>query len=305
MHRHIFSVVFVVLSATFISGHVLLNYQMISALAPVPTEPVAEDTISKPDFTAYSGRERKKAFFAFLSPYIEEENKRVMSLRAQIQSKQLDATQLLSLAKKYRIKSKNPDSIHQQLMMKIGAIPPSLVLSQAAIESAWGTSRFASEGNNYFGQWCFRPGCGLVPSARQEGKQHEVRVFPSPKESVAAYIHNLNSHPAYRELRAFRAELRNKQISSSGCYLAQGLEDYSEKGHQYVETLKRLIRSNKLEQDPAGHCAPVMLAEEEAAPSVETPSEPTKKQTSETTTVATDDQTALDPSPEGDIVPSS
>ena len=40
---------------------------------------------------------------------------------------------------------------------------------QAANESAWGTSRFARIGLNFFGQWCYSKGCGMVPKRRNTG----------------------------------------------------------------------------------------------------------------------------------------
>ena len=69
------------------------------------------------------------------------------------------------------------------LLNRVDVIPPSLALAQGANESAWGTSRFSKEGNNYFGQWCFKLGCGLVPRQRDSGAQHEVAKFDSPRQS--------------------------------------------------------------------------------------------------------------------------
>jgi Bax protein len=38
------------------------------------------------------------------------------------------------------------------LFLRVDTIPPAMVIAQAAIESGWGTSRFAEEGHNLFGQ---------------------------------------------------------------------------------------------------------------------------------------------------------
>ena len=48
--------------------------------------------------------------------------------------------------------------IVNELMLRVDVLPVSLALAQAANESAWGTSRFALQGNNIFGQWCYEPG---------------------------------------------------------------------------------------------------------------------------------------------------
>src|SRR5690606_39546165 len=68
------------------------------------------------------------------------------------------------------------------LLRRLDIIPADLALAQAAMESAWGGSRFAREGNNYFGQWCFSKGCGLVPEKRPAGARYEVQRFDSPAE---------------------------------------------------------------------------------------------------------------------------
>jgi Bax protein len=126
-------------------------------------------------------------------------------------------------------------------------IPPSLVLAQAANESAWGTSRFARRGNNLFGQWCFSQGCGLVPRGRVEGASHEVASFSSPYRSVRSYIQNLNRHPTYQLLRDIRLKARNRDDIASGPSLAAGLLGYSERGEDYVEEIRNMIRHNNLD----------------------------------------------------------
>jgi Bax protein len=132
--------------------------------------------------------------------------------------------------------------------MRVNIIPPAMALAQAAKESGWGTSRFASDGNNYFGQWCYKPGCGLIPKARKTGKSHEVAVFNSAKESVQAYMHNINTHQAYDELRAIRAKLQKTGKPLSGLDLLQGLHAYSERGQIYVKELESMIQFNQLEK---------------------------------------------------------
>jgi Bax protein len=138
------------------------------------------------------------------------------------------------------------DASWHQLLVNVDVLPPSLVLSQAANESAWGTSRFAKLGNNYFGQWCFEHGCGLVPKKRDSDKAHEVAAFNSPKESLESYMQNLNSHPAYQPLRNIRAQLRREKQAVTGMALAAGLTSYSERGQEYIAELRAMIKFNKL-----------------------------------------------------------
>ena len=138
------------------------------------------------------------------------------------------------------------DEMFDMLARRLDAIPPSLILAQAANESAWGTSRFARSGNNLFGQWCFSQGCGLVPENRVAGASHEVASFQSPYQSVRSYIQNLNRHPAYQTLRNTREQIRRRGSNVTGHALAQGLISYSERGAEYVEEIRSMIRYNNL-----------------------------------------------------------
>ena len=47
------------------------------------------------------------------------------------------------------------DSNLGNLLIKVDVIPISMALSQAAIESGWGTSRYLREGNAIYGQYTF------------------------------------------------------------------------------------------------------------------------------------------------------
>lgn len=132
------------------------------------------------------------------------------------------------------------------LLRRVDTVPVSLAMAQAAIESGWGTSRFALHGNAIFGQWTTAEGKGLVPSAREEGKTHKVRSFNRLSDSVSAYLLNLNTHPAYAEFREMRQEARRRGETPDGQMLAGGLEAYSEKGGEYVELLRNMIRVNRL-----------------------------------------------------------
>ena len=87
-----------------------------------------------------------------------------------------DQEWLNKLAKQYKVSAdiSNPNA-WKILSKRVDILPPSLIIAQAANESAWGTSRFAKQGNNYFGQWCYTPGCGIVPKQRSAGHTYEVK----------------------------------------------------------------------------------------------------------------------------------
>lgn len=212
---------------------------------------------SVPDFSDYSaGAERKQAFFAYFLPLVESRNQEIATSREELQAWHKDAGdlgwwdehQLNGLAENFGMDSfdTRSDSDWDTLLRRVDTVPPSLALAQAANESAWGTSRFSREGNNFYGQWCFEEGCGIVPNSRDAGKSHEVAAFDSPRESVNRYINNLNTHDAYKPLRMIRARLRDQDKPVTGLQLAGGLGKYSERGDAYITELRSMMRYNKL-----------------------------------------------------------
>lgn len=209
-----------------------------------------------PDFTEFSDiKEKKRAFFEFLLPLVHEANARIMSERKLIKKwrdgNKLTTAEQKKLEKilvKYRVTTDDIDEQETLLLRRVYLIPPSLVLAQAANESAWGSSRFAREGNNLFGQWCFSIGCGIIPGERNHRSKHEVQVFETPFESVSSYMRNLNSHPQYQELRRIREQYLQENKTINGLLLAEGLLGYSERGEEYVIEIKDMIRFNKLQQ---------------------------------------------------------
>lgn len=208
-----------------------------------------------PDFSSYQDTtEKKAAFFSFLYPRIVLANSRILIERDYLKSLALktelseDERQWLDdHAERLRIDAASGSKEQFALLQKrLDVIPPSLILAQAANESAWGTSRFATKGYNLFGQWCFSKGCGLVPRGRVEGASHEVAKFSSPFRSVRAYIQNLNRHPTYQELRDIRQKDRRGNDPLSGEAMAAGLLGYSERGQEYVDEIRAMIHYNNL-----------------------------------------------------------
>lgn len=214
---------------------------------------------SLPDFSHYNNVDEKKtAFFEFMYPIIEEENRHLMTLRRTLlrlqESDNLSASEtewLKELAQRYLNEKQQQDSTEgliDKLVRRVDIIPPSLVMAQAAIESAWGTSRFARQGNNLFGQWCFSKGCGIVPQQRSPGRTHEVAKFDTVNEAVSAYLRNLNAFHAYKSLREARVQVRRQNEWLSPTPLLVGLANYSEQGKMYLAKVSRVIRQNKLER---------------------------------------------------------
>jgi uncharacterized FlgJ-related protein len=138
-------------------------------------------------------------------------------------------------------------AVLDEMLYKLDVIPPGLALGQAAYESGYGTSRFAVEGNALFGQWTYG-GKGLVPEQQRKSLgDHRIAAFDWPFDSVRGYFINLMSHPAYEDFRRLRAEARAAGRPLKSMELADGLIRYSERGQEYVDTLKGMIRVNNLD----------------------------------------------------------
>ena len=225
------------------------------ALSKLPSLP-GWSRADLPDFSTYRDTtEKKAAFFSFLYPRIVLANSRILIEREYLESlagkdelSKSELTWLKNQAERLRVDEEPAsEDMFRRLRNRLDVIPPSLILAQAANESAWGTSRFALKGNNLFGQWCFSKGCGLVPQSRAEGASHEVADFSSPYLSVRSYIQNLNRHPTYQLLRDIRLKARNSGDFAGGSRLAAGLLGYSERGEDYVEEIRSMISYNNLD----------------------------------------------------------
>jgi len=214
---------------------------------------------SAPDFSQFeAGDERKQAFIQYFAPLIasvnhdiERHRSKVIKLQAHSESLGFFERRFIkSLSERYALSDFDARNVEdwESLLARVNVVPASLALAQAANESGWGTSRFAREGNNYFGQWCFSPGCGLVPRNRGSGKTHEVASFSSAIDSVRGYMHNLNTSDSYEKLRAIRARATASDNPVTGTSLAAGLLSYSERGQEYVRDIKSMIRVNDLEK---------------------------------------------------------
>ena len=129
----------------------------------------------------------------------------------------------------------------EELLERVDAVPTSIILAQGALESSWGGSRFAREGNSIFGMWTWKT-AGIIPSKRDEGKTHKVKAYESILDSVRAYHLTLNRFHPYDRFRQLRLQTDDPLV------LVDGLIPYSERGEDYVAELKNIILSNELQK---------------------------------------------------------
>ncbi len=202
---------------------------------------------------------KKKLFYLIVLPLIHESNRQILLdremiiniekkfLRKDLNENELQET--IRLAKKYKLDYSEINlKLFRDLKQRINVIPVSLALAQAIVESGWGQSRFALEGNALYGQWTTNELKGIVPEDRDEDKSHAVRKFDNLTQSVQAYMHNINTHGAYYSFRVVRRIAERVQYTDPVSAKVKFLAAYAEIGQEYVDKLELIIESNNLRE---------------------------------------------------------
>lgn len=129
-----------------------------------------------------------------------------------------------------------------KLLDRVNQLPPAMALAQAATETGWGTSRYCLQGNNLFGHQTYDLDKPRFEPRRIPGEpSYALRKFTTLRASVRTYMHNLNTHHAYRTLR----RLRRQYNPHRSLKLLPGLRRYSIRRREYVQRVARVIRSNR------------------------------------------------------------
>ncbi|MEN8117984.1 MAG: glucosaminidase domain-containing protein [Bacteroidota bacterium] len=203
---------------------------------------------------------KKQIFFRGIAPLILLSNEMILKDRNRLEIIKLsfsknsnlsepDKNWAFKLAELYKVKTEGnqvTETTIEELWKRVDIIPPSLAMSQAAVESGWGTSRFAASGNALYGQWTWGKKA-MIPEEQRKGLgNYGIAAFESLLESVCAYMLNLNTHNAYSKLRDKRAEFSKNGEQIKGYVLAEQLDKYSERGETYVKELQSLMNYNHL-----------------------------------------------------------
>ena len=131
-------------------------------------------------------------------------------------------------------------------------VPMEMIVAQAALESGWGTSRFAVEGNNLFG---IRTYDKEVPHMLLEGrtkwKGWGVRKFNTKCQGVQFFVELLNNHPAYSEFRDVRTRMLvlGQELDSKA--LVKTLKAYSTTKN-YAERVNHIIDIIRKQEQKVG-----------------------------------------------------
>ncbi len=196
--------------------------------------------------TIKSIKNRKELFIKITLPLIVQENKKLLSLNNKIKSIKNSFDQIsrkeADWVKRLMIQYK-ADTL-DALLIKVDEIPVSLALAQAVIESGWGTSRFAFEGNALFGQYVWgATNQGIIPNERKTEAKYKIKSFNSLSGSVKSYMKNLNTNFHYNEFRINRFVLRSNNIPLKGTLLTEFLSSYSIEDN-YTDKIKNIIELN-------------------------------------------------------------
>ncbi len=182
--------------------------------------------------------EKKKRFFALLVPpvkHVHRELEREYEAVKQDIQNHTNQAKITALKKKYNAKT------DEDLLIAIKPHPMSIALAQAAMESAWGTSRFFREANNIFGVRSINPQQPRV--AASETKGHNivwVRKYNNLNQAIRDYYFMISTIPQYKVLKTMNYE------GKPSIQMIEGLKEYSERGDAYVKELRSMIRYNKL-----------------------------------------------------------
>ncbi len=145
-----------------------------------------------------------------------------------------DSEKIKQLKIKYKVES------NKDLLKAIKPHPKSIAVAQAAMESAWGTSRFFREANNIFGVWSFNKNEPRIAAGKKRGnKTIWVKKYPSIKASIADYYLVLARGRAFSKFRDL------KMTTTDPYKLVMKLNHYSERKAEYGKELSSMIRYNK------------------------------------------------------------
>jgi len=124
-------------------------------------------------------------------------------------------------------------------------IPKGMIIAMAGIESGWGTSRFAREGNALFGVRTWDEKVPQLKPLDLPDAKFGVKTYPTKCESVKDVIDILNNHHAYEDFRIERAR-QSDWVESWNYELLVPTIAPSSTNEKYVAIILEQINSRQL-----------------------------------------------------------
>ncbi len=222
-------------------------------------------------------KERNALFIKILTPLALKLNQEILKERSEISAisqkfnrgEELSAADIALIEKqaaKYDIFTRLKDKerynyLLKELLIRVDQIPPSIMITAAAIETNWGTSRIVKEGNSLYKQLVWHTDKGLKPLGETEDDSYRIKIYPSIYSSMQDYALKINSAPAFKSLRNFRRERRERTSNMSGLILAPyvygssnlknyaGIFDYTLAYYELITIDKSQIDDTMVQQD--------------------------------------------------------
>ena len=124
---------------------------------------------------------------------------------------------------------------------RLDRVPYEMIIAQAALETGWGTSRFATEGNNLFGIRTWNKDTPhMIPIGIKKWPGWGVRIFATKCDSVKEYIRLLNEHPAYKDFREAREVFFVQNTDPDPLVLIKNIDKFSTTA-DYDKRVRRII----------------------------------------------------------------
>lgn len=196
-------------------------------------------SIEEADIPQMTVQEKKARFKTLIIPAVNDVYTELMAQYQEI-SASIDAQKNSQQIEKLKVEYKA--TTNDELLMALKPHPKSIAIAQAAMESAWATSRFFREANNIFGVWSFDEDEPRIAALQKRGdKTIWVKKYSSVKAAVKDYYRTLGRSSAFKEFRELRMQ------SNDPFLLVTKLDRYSEKGAEYGHELTSIIKFNKFD----------------------------------------------------------
>ena len=198
------------------------------------------------DLRKIPSEKRKDVFVKLLLPSIEVVQQEVLNNREIVKKlkvkKELTENEKIyaeKLFKKYRTEYGKWNELESKMIV----YPASLILTQGAIESAWGTSRFFREANNAFGVWSTNPNEPRIAAKGSRGDfTPHLKKYDTLKDTVEDITLIISRSSAYTGARKMIWE------GKSPYEIAGGLTKYSEEGKEYVRKVRSTLKYNNFHE---------------------------------------------------------
>ena len=178
---------------------------------------------------------KHRTFIRILLPLVLRINEEILQERSEIEklvvkfvkTKNLTADEIKYIdnkAQKYDVFTRAEDDakieiLLRELLKRIDAVPPSIMISTAAIYTDWGKSRLALKANSLYQEEVWYTEDGLKP-LDDENAQYRYKIYNDLSECIRARALKLNSHINYDYFRESRYISRNMERPPYGEQLA-------------------------------------------------------------------------------------